>query len=349
LVENNKDSGVHAPAVVYNDDPPEENNGQVNALIVYKNELYAGGYFKYSGSKKIVNLAKWDGTEWSSLGHEFGVIFAMCVYKDELYISGNFKKIGSVDARNIAKWDGSKWSAVGDGLDSSPSGFIIYKDELVVSGITEASSIKVKGIAKWDGSKWSALDGGVPNDIMAMAEYKDELYTGGTYIDVNTTEPNLYKWDGKKWKGLASFDGAVTGLVGTEQGLYITGFFSEVNKKELSRFGISTDGKKWTKVGAQGSYQTRSKDAVGSLFYYNSALYATGKIWDEDEMGNKTGTYPTQKTGGKLVGDKWKAFGSELFGGISTFAVFRGELYAAGSFIISGSVNFSNIAKAKLK
>ena len=345
LVETNKKDDAHQIHAPVYDDPPEEHNGMVNTLAVYKDELYAGGYFKSSGSESVKNIAKWNGYGWISIGKGFeGRVAAMCVYKDELYVTGNFTKAGTADVKNIARWNGKEWTDVGGGLDSEGSDMIVFRDELVVVGyFTDAGGVKVKSAAKWNGSSWSALGKGVPNDIMAIGIYKDELYAGGTFIEAGSTEPNLFKWDGNTWKGVASFDGGVTGLASDGTYLYATGFFSEVKGKYISRM-TQFDGKKWSPVGIQGSYQTRSQDKIGTLFYNNGILYASGRIWDEN-----TKKYAN---GGKWVGGKWVHLATnELTGSISVFTVLKGELFAAGSFTVGGSMDFGfkNVAKIKLK
>jgi hypothetical protein len=86
-------------------------------LKVYKNELYAAGWFTAVGGDIANYIAKWNGSMWSSVGG--GMDFypnCLDVYKDE-YVAGEFTKARGKPARNIAKWNGTTWSTLGKGQD----------------------------------------------------------------------------------------------------------------------------------------------------------------------------------------------------------------------------------------
>ncbi len=125
------------PHFVDNEGYVNNNNkqGYINALVVYKGELYAGGSFEMAGGKKTNNIARWNGKEWLSLceGIE-GYVKALCVYNQELYVGGYFDKAGNTNTKHIAKWDGKNWSPVGLGINSEVESFSQYKDELYVGG-----------------------------------------------------------------------------------------------------------------------------------------------------------------------------------------------------------------------
>ena len=79
--------------------------------------------FTNAGGIAANNIAKWDGSSWSSLG--LGVnswINALTVFDDGsssgpgLYAGGSFTNAGGIAANNIAKWDGSSWSPLGSGI-----------------------------------------------------------------------------------------------------------------------------------------------------------------------------------------------------------------------------------------
>jgi len=98
-------------------------------------ELYAGGEFSDAGGVAVNNIAKWDGTSWSSLesggsGMSGGFTFfppvqTLEVFDDgsgagaALYAGGYFGTAGGVPANRIAKWDGVGWSPLGNGIGES--------------------------------------------------------------------------------------------------------------------------------------------------------------------------------------------------------------------------------------
>ena len=94
--------------------------------------LYAGGTFNRSGAAVISqNVAKWDGTQWTSMGDGFGSTVQELVVFDDgtgeaLYALGNFTDSGPTPVNHIAKWNGTKWEAVGDGVDGNAFGAFVY-------------------------------------------------------------------------------------------------------------------------------------------------------------------------------------------------------------------------------
>ena len=76
------------------------------------NNVYVGGGFTTLGDGTTANrIAKWDGTDWSTLGTGLGnnIVFrsALALGTDGLYVGGSFTTAGGITANYIAKWDGA--------------------------------------------------------------------------------------------------------------------------------------------------------------------------------------------------------------------------------------------------
>ena len=75
---------------------------QVNALAVFDggqglgSSLYAGGTFGAAGGVSVLNIARWDGAVWASLGSGVsgGAVDALAIYNDgdgpALFAAGTF-------------------------------------------------------------------------------------------------------------------------------------------------------------------------------------------------------------------------------------------------------------------
>ncbi|HTB31541.1 MAG TPA: hypothetical protein VK808_05920, partial [Bacteroidia bacterium] len=61
---------------------------------VYNGELYAGGWFYSFGDVATNNMARWNGTNWDSVGSGLtggqNYVAALCVYNSKLYACGAF-------------------------------------------------------------------------------------------------------------------------------------------------------------------------------------------------------------------------------------------------------------------
>ncbi|MDD3887383.1 MAG: chitobiase/beta-hexosaminidase C-terminal domain-containing protein [Patescibacteria group bacterium] len=128
---------------------------RIRTLAVYNNELYAGGDFITAGGHTVNYIARWDGTNWNTVGTGMAGsnthVYSLAVYNNELYAGGSFTTAGGTTAYNIAKWNGSSWSPAGSGMTGTE---------------------------------------GLPPVVFSLAVYNDELYAGGTFITAGDVSVN---------------------------------------------------------------------------------------------------------------------------------------------------------------
>jgi hypothetical protein len=80
----------------------------VKSLEVYNGALFAAGWFSHCGTTPTLNIAKWDGTNWSALGQ--GVnwhVYALTTFDTSLNVGGWFDAVNgnNIPANNVAKWN----------------------------------------------------------------------------------------------------------------------------------------------------------------------------------------------------------------------------------------------------
>ena len=96
--------------------------------------LYVGGRFEIAGGATVSrNIAKWDGSSWSSMGAGFDAdVQELTVFDDgsgeALYAMGNFQFTNDRLTRvnRIAKWNGSSWEPVENGANDTVFGAEVY-------------------------------------------------------------------------------------------------------------------------------------------------------------------------------------------------------------------------------
>lgn len=203
--------------------------GSVYAATVFDDGtgpgLYVAGEFDSAGGVPAANIAKWNGSSWSSLGSGVdGTAYALAVFDDgtgpTLYVGGSFNSTGGVPTGKIARWDGQCWSAVGTapfGVDRDiVSALLVHTDAqgsaLYVGGRFASSDPTYPdklALAKWDGTTWTE-NTGLDGTIYSLAVFDDgggaTLYAGGEFYlavlnpgGVLTPSYSIAKWTGTEW------------------------------------------------------------------------------------------------------------------------------------------------------
>lgn len=136
--------------------------GDINALLVRGNELYAGGSFTafLSGQPIAEQVAKWNGNTWSAMGDGLeGSIFGVeeMIFADDAIIAiGWFETSGSKSVEGLAYYDGAEWYPLGPGLFkefTGSSGRTVMRDinRIYIGGFFEqAGNVWADNIAAFD-------------------------------------------------------------------------------------------------------------------------------------------------------------------------------------------------------
>lgn len=109
----------------------------VHALVVYNDQLIAGGQFLSTmsdtapGQYKTQHIAKWDGEHWSSLGNGIGVqagngIYSLMAFNNDLLAGGQFTRMDNKSINLLAKWDGTQWTSLGHPASGAIRAMNIY-------------------------------------------------------------------------------------------------------------------------------------------------------------------------------------------------------------------------------
>ncbi|MEE9131504.1 MAG: hypothetical protein V3T84_15925 [Phycisphaerales bacterium] len=196
----------------------------VRALLVIDDgdhdSLIVGGNFIQAGKTTVKNVAKWDGTDWSSLGDEL----IHRVRDLEIFDDGTGPAIyAATDIGNepggVWKFDGKAWSVVGAGIDT-PLGMVlaleVFDDgsgpRLIAGGIFGfAGDQDGCCIAQWDGKSWSPVGIGVNEGVYSLKSFDDgngpALFAGGTFLEAGGIPAiNAARWDGSQWSNLGNED-----------------------------------------------------------------------------------------------------------------------------------------------
>lgn len=169
-----------------------------HTMVVFENELYVGGNFRFAGATEVNGLAKWDGTNWSAMDGGFNsTVYGLGIFNNTLYAGGSFTSASGNTLNRIARWNGSSWESPGFGfIENSAQDFIfvhtlesIDNDFFIAGGLKKViyddmTEELCNGVVSFDGSALNTYEGGVPgNDIEAIAKSNENelLFGGGVF------------------------------------------------------------------------------------------------------------------------------------------------------------------------
>jgi hypothetical protein len=342
-------------------------SGAVQALAAFDDgtgsALYAAGGFQSAGATTVKEIAKWNGSGWSSLAggvsglnvtelHALGAFDSGGVTR--LYAGGYFFQVGGAAVHDVAQWDGTTWSDMSGGVSSGTVYALARYDDgsgarIYAGGdIQQTATQVISGIASWDGSSWSPVGGGVVGAVRAMTVFDDgtgsALYVGGTFNVAGSVTVNyLGRWNGTSWSSVGGgTDSHVYALCAFDDGsgpaLYAAGNFTHAGGVAANRVA-KWNGSAWSPVGggveALATALAVHDDGAGKALYLGGYFTTAGGAGAK-HIAKWNGT-SWSAVGGGVDGTVWSM--QEIALGSST-----PDLYVAGEFTHAGGAPSSRIA-----
>jgi hypothetical protein len=269
-------SGTVRAACVFDPDGPGPEPG----------EPVLGGFFTQSGGHLVNRIARFNGSDWQSLGSGMGGPLTQVLTVSQagawLVAGGNFSTAGGIPVNGLARWDGATWSAFPAGGAGQPSTLALHAGVLHAGGdfLVPGSSTELTGVLRWTGIAWETVGQNYPrDDVNAFATYRGELIAAGFFC-CQPTFPGDYiaRFDGVAWHPLGSgFNGPVRALCtfdpdgpGPDPELLIAGGSFTVAGGQPANCVAAWDGAAWTALG-QGTGNT-----VRSLAVWRHQLVVAG-------------------------------------------------------------------------
>jgi len=208
-------------------------NSNVNTLKA-KDYLYLGGGFTYIGSTLFRNIARYNGTNYSSVGGgvQGGLphINILDTYNNEIIAGGVFAYAGTGYANNIASWNGTTWNNMENGLNGTVNDLVVdsINNFLYVSGSQTqlGNGNFVSSIVRWNGHYWE--DTGLPNNLLSMVVcmYNKELYTSIFPLNSADIDTIIMHFDGVNWISIPGLNWAAHNMCVYNDDLYLGGGFT---------------------------------------------------------------------------------------------------------------------------
>jgi trimeric autotransporter adhesin len=330
----------------------ENNQGaiyQVYSLIASGEDLYVGGWFTMIGGIPANNIARWDGTQWHTLGDGLlwndtwynAYVWKMAISGNDLYVGGEFNRAGNIDAANIVRFNMSTqtWHALGEGTNGWIGHIrIVATNVFVGGGFTEAGGITVNNIARWNGSSWFTLGSGLNGVVRSIVVIGSDLYVGGGFTrDGDDTQDlrRVAQWNGSAWSEVGGgVNNTVYDMVSQNSDLFIGGIFTEVNVEgggePMSRI-TRWSGGEWHELSGGTDFN------VYVLLLDEDTLYIGGGF-------TMAGALEVNRIA-RWDGEEWSGFGSGVNNEVYGLTKYGEDLYLGGIFSGAGGKPSMGIAR----
>ncbi len=181
--------------------PPQTINPQVFSMIVHDDgmgggrQLYIGGRFNVVDGVSALNVARWDGTNWTAVGTNLGhtivsaEVQTMKIWNGELYVGGFNLRVNGALAQ-VAKWDGTTWTAVGQNPTGRVNSLEVFDDgsgEKLYAGGTALGLVR---LFRLEGNTWVTVDGGADAQVIRLMNHDDKLYVAGSFANIGGQAAN---------------------------------------------------------------------------------------------------------------------------------------------------------------
>jgi hypothetical protein len=264
----------------------------------------AGGGPSGVGGLTVNNIARWDGSAWSTLGSGFNgdVLALLRMPNGDIIAGGSFTQAGSVAVNRVARWNGTTWSALGGGSSGPVHTLGLLPDGTLVGPMNFSGS---GGFARWNGTAWVPFGGGnlfgTIHEVVVGSN--GELFVAGTFQQAQSSVASgITRWNGVQWSSLGTgMNGSVISLALIDNRLYLQGPFTTADGNSAFGFARYDFGSASVTITAQPTSLTRCSGAPASF-----SVTATGSgpftyQWRRNGTNVNTTTNPSAATATLLI------------------------------------------------
>ncbi len=337
-------------------------DGRVDALSAVAHygsipdSVYAGGVFTNAGGGgSTASIARWDGTNWNSIGAPplNGGVDAIAVDRTtgKVYVGGVFTNAGGNSAADfVAAWDGTNWESVCSPVTASVLALKIIGRTIYIGGTFADGA----GLASADKLVRCDLDTGTPSStvpdatdeingsIYALtADSAGRLFAAGSFINIDgiTNANHVAMFDGT-WHAMqaGAVDDITRSIASDGTNVYIGSDSVDIAGIAQADHVARWNGSAWSALGSNTAGDDGFLPAtafINGLVASGSNVFATGSF-------QNAGGHPTADEIVGFNGVSWSPMGSNgagngpLPGPGNAVTVFGGQVIVGGNFTTAG-------------
>ena len=319
--------------------------------------LYAGGFFSYAGRTNAGFIARFDGTNWQSLGPGLNnQVDAIAVTNNQVYAGGLFTgTLTGQPLSYIGLWDGTNWNSLGS------AGGLVYALAIGTNGVYAAGTYYTGTqygspyFTRWTGASWQSVIAFTNNTFFAVplsdsvgydaiAIQGTNVYLGGNITGFTQFDPNVLPWTYTNCGSIVRFDGTWGWIMGTGlnntvvaladlgTNVFAAGSFTTAGGVPANQIAV-WNGNTWSSVGGSviGTGTVLALTTIGNTLYAGGTFTNLGGV-----AANRIASWN---------GTSWSALGSGASGVVQSLAAFGSDVYAGGSMRYGGDKPAYDIAR----
>jgi len=259
--------------------------GPVVDIAIANRELYFAAEFSIEDELRRDYLARWDGSDWHSLGAGVnGEVLSISEHAGQLIAAGAFTSAGNASTQGVAIWNGVIWNVLSCGTPSSGNGqprdLLSINGDLFL-GVTRSTAGPEASLWRWRSSQCEFIAGFDADD--RFANIHSLAVSGGIIYALGQLDPaNIATYDGVEvgipspgdGKGLfRQFSGNVNAIEITPLGTFVAGSFDKAGQISASNIAQWL-GSSWKPLETAEGEGVNS--GVNSLQWYQGDLYVGG-------------------------------------------------------------------------
>jgi hypothetical protein len=319
--------------------PAAEFNNRIVNFWIEGSDLYVVGEFTTIDGAPASNVAKWDGSSWSTLGNPVFAtnngVYAITRYQGNIVVAGEFTTINGQPG-DVAVWDGSSWSPLGnstlyDGGNDDILALQVIGTDLYIGGRFS------ERVVRWDGTTTTPIVSSstapccVAPRVWDLTSWNGDLIAAGIFLTFDGVTLNYVgRWDGSQWNAMDDGLPRTTTEAFVHDGdLYV----------QTSHDVYQWTGTQWISVTSDPASCQFANHSIYDALFYDGHLYRSGvsKVYSNNMslfgVAKWTGVEWDDMRGGLDVGCGYET---------APLAEYDGRLLVGGDFDMAGGMATSN-------
>ncbi len=169
--------------------------GTARSLASDGNDIYVAGAFNRAGGSAAVGIARWDGSNWFSVGGGLSSLpRSVAWHEGAVHIGGSsLQDDQGNDIGTVARLSNGQWQLIMPSDTFSSATSLVSHDGWLYAGGSGLAAVDGDALARWSGQQWQRFGTGVLfGDVRGLTVTDQRLSIGGSFQQVGPYASNYF-------------------------------------------------------------------------------------------------------------------------------------------------------------